>query len=172
MKISANSTHRANLAAKSLAGAVGGIVGSLLMNKFQASLSKLDQPLERSQPEPPKGDDATVKTAQKISDAVGGHRLTPAEKKWAGPLVHYSFGALVGALYGGLSDKVPLLSASCGALYGAAIWLGAVEIAVPAAGLAPQTSRLGPHLKALASHLVYGISLELSRRAVLKALPN
>jgi putative membrane protein len=100
--------------------------------------------------------------AQVISEATTGHHLTPREKKTAQPLVHYSFGTLVGAVYGAMAAKVPAAKAGSGTVYGAAVWLLADEVGVPMAGLSkpPQAIPAQKHLEALASHLVYGLTVE------------
>src|SRR5207248_211947 len=100
-----------------------------------------------------------------------GHRLAPAKKKPAGSAVHYAFGTLVGAAYGALAEAVPLSSRAYGTLYGAAVWLAADEIAVPALGLGERPTRTPPiaHVKALASHLVYGLTTDLTRRTIQRA---
>jgi len=56
--------------------------------------------------------------------------------------------------------------------FGAAVWAIADEGIVPAAGLSksPTEYPLSIHAYALASHLVYGLTTELVRRTVRKAL--
>jgi putative membrane protein len=144
-----------------LAGAAGGLVGSLAMNQFQALVT--EEPQSSSG-----GDDATVKTAQAISHRVFDHNLTKDEKKWSGPAVHYAFGALAGALYGLLAETVPGVASGGGTVFGAALWLAADEIGVPAFGLghSPLKTPASSHIKALASHLVFGLTTGLTRQTV------
>lgn len=56
--------------------------------------------------------------------------------------------------------------------FGAAVWFVADEIALPALGLSkkPTDYPAGVHTKALASHLVYGLSTDLVRKGVRRAL--
>jgi putative membrane protein len=49
-----------------------------------------------------------MKTADRISEALQGRHLTKDEKKKAGSVVHYAFGALMGAVYGGSVEINPL----------------------------------------------------------------
>lgn len=153
-------------------GAVAGLAGAFAMNQFQSLLSSLSE----SGRQPPKeeseeaSEDATVKTAKAISENVFQHQLTGEEKKWAGPVVHYGFGATVGAAYGALAETSCVATAGLGTGYGTAVWAVADELAVPAFGLSqpiPETETTS-HLKALASHLVYGLTLDLTRRLLLK----
>jgi uncharacterized membrane protein YagU involved in acid resistance len=143
-----------------LAGAVGGLIGSFAMNQFQALFSERQSNSG--------GDDATVKTAQAISHGVFDHNLTEDEKKWSGPAVHYAFGTLAGAVYGLLAETVPGSGSGGGTVFGAALWLAADEIGVPALGLGPSPLKTpgSSHIKALASHLVFGLTTGLTRHTV------
>jgi uncharacterized membrane protein YagU involved in acid resistance len=149
------------------------------MNQFQAAVSAVAEsaaPKERERkglPEPTAkeksgGDDNTVEAAEAISEEVFGHELARYEKKWAGPLVHYGFGMALGAFYGACASALPV-EAGSGMGYGAAIWLGADEIAVPLVGLSgpPTDTPLSGHVNALASHLVYGLVTHFTRKLVL-----
>jgi len=113
-------------------------------------------------------DDATVKTAKAISEGIFGHKLTKDEKKPAGAAVHYAFGTATGGLYGAMAEVAPQVTAGAGIPFGAVFWAVADETAVPLLGLAkgPTEYPLSTHAYALASHLVYGLTAELSRRAV------
>ncbi len=154
------------------AGALGGLVGSFAMNQFQALLSAAsnagsDQQQEK-QPSS-QADDATVKTARAISRKLLHHELTQEEKKWAGPVAHYTFGTLLGAFYGLLAETVPLARAGAGTAYGAAVWLTADEISVPAFGLSQSAGNapLSSHAGALAAHLVFGVATAATRELIL-----
>lgn len=158
------------------AGVLGGLAASFVMNQFGAAWTKVEESLTPQKDQGANassgGDDATVKTANAISTGVLGHRLEAGEKKWAGPAVHYAFGALVGGVYGVAAESAPVTSIGYGTAYGSAVWLLADEIAVPAAGLSGPPAETTPkmHVKAWASHLVYGLVTDLTRRAVLKAV--
>lgn len=157
-----------------VAGAAGGVAAAFVMNQFQAVWGKVEKKVN---PPPPEekgqkgGDNATVQTAAGISKTVFRHELTQNEKKWAGPAVHYAFGGLVGALYGAMASTNRMAMAGGGTGYGSAVWLLADEIGVPAAGLSAPPTKTPPmkHLQAWASHLVYGLVTEGTRRAILKA---
>lgn len=117
-------------------------------------------------------DNATVKAAQAISEGIFDHKLTKSEKEPAGAAVHYAFGAASGGLYGAMAEVAPQITAGAGVPFGAVFWLVADEGAVPLLGLAkgPTEYPLSTHAYALASHLVYGLTTELSRRAVRQVL--
>jgi uncharacterized membrane protein YagU involved in acid resistance len=112
-----------------------------------------------------KPDDATVKVAAAATSLVG-YRLGQAEKAPAGSVVHYAFGAVVGAVYGAAAEIVPMVSRAFGLPFGAAVWLGAHVVAVPALGLAESPVRQPATKEAeeFGLHLVYGAITELVRR--------
>jgi putative membrane protein len=153
-----------------ISGALGGLLGAYTMNQFQAGLAKLSKP--QPQPGQQNGDDATVKVASAISESTVGHELTTEEKEVAGPAVHYAFGAAMGALYGALAEMSPRFRMGWGMPFGTALWFGADEVFVPAFRLSkhPTEYPLSTHASALASHLVYGLSVDAVRRAVRTAL--
>ncbi|HYV11683.1 MAG TPA: DUF1440 domain-containing protein [Pyrinomonadaceae bacterium] len=171
-----------------VAGLASGLVASWTMNQFQAAWTRIAEGNEKShgaqsmQPsEGSKGDqaqdtndqdDATVETAKAISETVFGHELQESEKEPAGAAVHYAFGTLSGGLYGVLAEVTPQVTTAAGLPFGAGFWLLADEISVPLLGLSkgPTEYPVSTHVYALASHLVYGVTAELGRRAVRQVL--
>jgi uncharacterized membrane protein YagU involved in acid resistance len=178
--------HEVSIWKGMVAGLAGGLVASWTMNQFQAAWTRMAEGSEKShgaqsmQPsEGSKGeqdtaeqDDATVKTAKAISKQVFGHELQESEKEPAGAAVHYAFGTVTGGLYGALAEVTPQVTTATGLPFGAAFWLLADEITVPLLGLSkgPTQYPASTHVYALASHLVYGVTAELGRRAVRQVL--
>ncbi len=166
------------------AGLAGGLAASWTMNRFQGLWSALARTRERAraaaqaggrgdaapQPKQQGGQDenATVKTASAISQRLFHHPLTEGEKEAAGPVVHYTFGTSMGGLYGIATEVMPAAGSGAGMPFGAAVWLAADEIAVPALSLSKPASEapLSSHVYALASHLVYGLTADAVRRLV------
>jgi putative membrane protein len=158
-----------------VAGLVGGLVASFVMTQFQGVWSAAGEALGQKQSEPQQkndGDDATVKTAKAIAEPILNRPLKKSEKKSAGPMVHYAFGGLMGAAYGAASEVMPSSRKWLGLPYGAALFVGADEIAVPALGLSesPEKTPISMHLNGFVSHLVYAVSLETVRRSVRRVL--
>jgi putative membrane protein len=176
-----------------VAGAAGGLVASWVMNQFQALWSRRTHGIERShgaqslqyglprhgvarelleRGEERESDNAAVRIARLVSEDVFGHRLAESEKETAGAVAHYAMGATSGAVYGAAAELLPPATAGAGLPFGAAVWLIADELIVPALGLSkpPAAYPLSTHAYALASHLVYGLSTEMMRRAVRRAL--
>lgn len=160
------------------AGMLAGCAASWAMNQFRQLRPQNSPPGgEREQPEERQSvrqalheeeEDATVKTAQRISQRVFHHDLSDNEKQIAGPVVHYGYGSLVGAMYGGLAELLPAVSAGAGLPFGFALWLLGDEVAVPALGLAKPPTEYPPstHADALAAHFAYGFTTDLLRRVL------
>jgi putative membrane protein len=182
-----------------IAGLAGGLLASWTMNQFQAAWTRVAEGFEKphgaQSMQPSEGpnpaetadsnyasgqseedkehqDDATVETAKVISTNVFGHELKESEKKPAGAAVHYAFGTATGGLYGAMAEMTPQVTAGVGLPFGAVFWVVADEVAVPLLGLAkgPTAYPVSTHAYALASHLVYGVTAELGRRAVRQVL--
>jgi hypothetical protein len=157
-----------------VAGLAGGLVASWTMNRFQDIWTALaaDRDQTKAESNGEEQDDTTVRTASALSEGLFKHKLTKAEKKIAGPLVHYGLGTCVGGLYGAGAEVLPEVSTGAGLPFGAAFWLVVDEGAVPALNLSkgPFAYPLSTHVYALASHFVYGVTAELVRRSVRKAL--
>ncbi|HEY7863221.1 MAG TPA: DUF1440 domain-containing protein [Thermoanaerobaculia bacterium] len=158
------------------AGIAGGLVASGTMNLFQAAWTRFEEHNATSRrhtsKRKPREDDATVKAARAISEGLFGHRLTAKQKTIAGPMVHYVFGALAGGLYGVAAERSRHVTSAAGVPFGALFWLTADEIAVPLLRLSKPPDRypVSKHAYALASHLLYGATTELVRRALRRIL--
>jgi hypothetical protein len=164
------------------AGVIGGLAATIIMSQFQAAWGKASEALRREEDsysreeEDQQDEDATMKAAGMLA-AAGGSRLSHEEKKKARPLVHYAFGSAMGAAYGlanefapvGRKMLNPLLS---GSGFGTALFLGADEWAVPALGLAESAKKspVSSHIYGWASHLVYGLTLEMVSKTVRRSL--
>lgn len=171
------------------AGLIGGLIASWTMNRFQDVWSKLAQSNQRSprakdprsnhqeseeraEPSYEPEDDTTVRTASAISEGLFDHKLTQKEKKIAGPAVHYALGTGVGGLYGAVAEVAPKVTTGAGLPFGAVFWLIVDEGAVPLLGLSkgPRAYPLSTHAYALSSHFVYGLTAEIVRRVIRRAL--
>ena len=171
-------TATTRVARGTLAGFIGGAIASWMMNQYQAAEANAVVNRQDDQQQATRGrkskqaektasnDDATVKTAQRVSRALFDHELNSNEKKLAGPAVHYGYGAAVGALYGGLAELLPTVGVGLGIPYATLLWLLGDEVAVPALHLSKPATKtpVSAHASALATHFVYGISLDIGRR--------
>ncbi len=132
-----------------VAGLGGGLAASWAMNRYQGLWGSGGGG----------GGSAPAKVAEK---------LLPMAKERGATIMHYAFGTLVGGVYGGAAEKFAPVRAGMGLAYGAAVWLEADELAVPALGLSGPVTQYPwkSHVYALSSHLVYGAALEAARRGI------
>ena len=166
-----------HLARGIVAGIAGGLVAAWVMNEFMENLGpqiqKAVQGDDGGQTEQPqdgeKPDDATMKTADAVVATVtGGRHLSHEGKEKGGPIVHYAFGALMGAVYGAVAEELPSATVGFGTAFGAALFTGADLVAVPALNLSgssgdqPVSALATP----FAAHLVYGAATEAVRKLV------
>ncbi len=170
------------------AGAVGGAVASFAMNQFQSAASRLfEQPRQGEQEKKrarqaqgwkehrERGDgeeeNATVKAAVAVAEAAGTE-LDEDERRVGGNAMHYAFGVVTGALYGAAVEEWPAVRAGSGTIFGAAVWVAADEVAVPALGLSKRPTEYPPrvHAMALGAHLIYGLVTEFTRRGLRRGL--
>jgi hypothetical protein len=158
-----------------LIGAAGGLAGTVAMNYAQRVWTRAAGAVPpdsaggkhdaRDWQERGEGRNANELAAQAMATAIAGRRLTRTQLEIAAPLVHYSFGALLGALYGGAHLRCTRFSLRSGVAFGAAVWLLADEIAMPTIKLSqPTTERpVEMHLQSFAAHIVYGTVAEFAR---------
>ena len=104
--------------------------------------------------------------ASLVAEKVAGRPLTESEKDIGGPIAHYLFGAFAGALYGAAAESNPEAAAGFGMPFGATVWVAADEMGMPLLGVSepPTELPMSRHASALASHLVYGVTVECVRR--------
>jgi putative membrane protein len=161
------------------AGGCAGLIGAFMMVRFQHLIGgNADDGhghQERRAHASPNDTDgtfsdepATIQVASLTAEAVTGSPLEGRAKRIGGSTVHYAFSAAVGALYGAAAETYPGTTAVSGLPFGAALWVAADEVGVPLAGLArnPAEYPAYRHLTALASHLVFGLTVESVRRAL------
>jgi putative membrane protein len=166
-----------------VAGIVGGLAGTWAMSEFQAWWSRAVEGVEpqssggqhdaRDWQEIIEGQNANEIVAQTVATTTIGRPLNRRELGVAAPVVHYTFGAMLGGFYGGLAETSPSTTSLCGAAYGTAVWAAADEIAMPVLGLSHRTDAqpIERHLHSFAAHIVFGVATELVRRGVRAALP-
>jgi len=176
-----------------VAGAAGGLVGTIAMTQFQKAWQKTaerrqlgdgrqqrenwnQQRAQEQQEEHQheEKEDATMKATEKLA-RLAGTELTREQRGTASPFIHYGFGTAMGALWGLAMETSPRSirrqrSPFFGSIFGSGLFLGADEVAVPALGLAEAAQKPSSHLYAWASHLVYGLTAEFVRRQVRERL--
>jgi len=151
-------------------GFVGGLIGAGVMSAGHALVMQLRGDKALPATTEAKEEDSTVKVAARLSELVRERPLDESEKPVAGNVVHYGFGAAMGLLYGVTAPALPLVSVGAGAAFGAAVWLGAHAMVVPALGLARSPLRQPFAKEALefVLHLAYGVTVGLVHRAAVR----
>jgi len=156
------------------AGLAGGLAGTWVMSQYQALWQKAARKGEDKHEEETgvESEPVTVKTAVSLSRYLLHHELTPQEKKIAGPMVHYSFGTKMGGVYGAIAESSDAVATPAGLPFGAALWLAADELTIPALGLSRPITEypLSTHLYGLTAHLVWAAVADGVRRLVRKAM--
>ena len=176
-------SKRRNLGAGVAAGVVGGLAAAWAMNVFSEGpgkklsegvqdegVARQETREQRKRPESAEKEDATMKMADGIAMATTGEHLTREKKETYGPVVHYAFGAVMGGLYGGLAEYVPMVRSGFGTTFATALFAGVDLVGVPLAGLTPLPTEqpMSALVTPYATHLVYGVTTELVRRVARK----
>jgi uncharacterized membrane protein YagU involved in acid resistance len=171
-------------------GLAAGIAATLIMDQFQklsaASQTAVEKQIKLAKGESPEQieheqeqareqaaqqEGSTEIVARKVAE-VTGNTLDKQQKKTAGQAVHYTFGTLMGLLYGVSAELLPEVTTGAGTAFGTLLFLAADEVAVPAFQLSPAPAETSTtdHLQHWAAHVVYGGSLELMRSLIARAL--
>lgn len=180
--------HRSNPLAGAAAGALGGLIGSWAMIRFNYWIGP-DGGTEEDRRRPhghhrdeahPNEWDGTIAdepgsraAASAVAETVTGRPLTESEKDVGGPIAHYLFGVMAGALYGAAVEVKPETASGLGLPFGATVWVTADEMGMPLLGFAdaPTEIPVSRHASALGTHLVFGLTVEVVRR-MLRGAPR
>ena len=162
LRIVSTGVSSGNVVRGAIVGLVGGLLAAGAMSVAHRVLSDLDP-----EPEAPsaKPEDPTVKVAR-AATSLAGYTLAEHQKPRAGAVVHYAFGAVVGAVYGIVAETAPIVTTAFGVPFGIGVWFGAHVVAVPAMGLSDPPTRqpVGNEAEEFGLHVVYGAVTEIVRR--------
>lgn len=155
-------------------GIAAGAVAAAIMDGYWMLLEKV--PGDRPEQKPKKGGDqqkdepSTQIIADKVSKAVSGEAVPKQDKAAAGVGVHYLTGTTFGALFGIVAALRPRTGLLAGLFYGTIIWLFLDELVLRALKIGPDPSKvsMGKHLEALGAHLVYGGTVALLTKLLLR----
>lgn len=110
---------------------VGLFAGLLAAGAMSLAYRGVEQMLPKpAAPAAQQPEDATVKVASAIL-GIAGRTLTEDEKPRAGTIVHYAFGASVGAVYGALAEIAPHAASSLSTRHRYAHWAGSPTVFAP-----------------------------------------
>ena len=142
-----------------LTGAVAGAIGVWVMDQVDWYAYDHEDPEARelTQAVRPHGKDSGHNMVSMAAEAVG---LDPIPQPHPiGVAMHYGLGVGPGMLYGAMRDRVPVLGAGRGLLYGFGLFVVQDEAINWAAGFAadPRKYPWQAHARGLLAHLVYGV---------------
>lgn len=155
-------------------GAVSGGVATWLMDVVTTAVQRRQSTAdeEREAAARPHGQSSVMNLVDLMSARVGV-RLDQSSREVAANVTHYALGAIPGAAYALLRDRVPALGFGRGLLFGAILWGVNDELLNTALGLAgpPDAYPASSHVRGLIGHLVLGVGTDVgieltgSRRA-------
>jgi putative membrane protein len=107
-----------------------------------------------------------------FAEQVAGRGLPDSQRKVAERSIHWVFGALAGAVYGAMTEYEPSLGAWRGAAFGITLNRITHESLLPKMGLSAPTrdQPTEERISEWVTHAVYGVTTDLVRRSVRKAL--
>ncbi|WP_260929240.1 DUF1440 domain-containing protein [Novosphingobium sp. 9] len=149
-----------DIGAGAAAGGVAGIAASAIMNGFQRLVSPIFEPTSAGLAP------ATERAANRVAIVLTGSGISKEDRTASGTAVHYIVGTATGALYGAMAETQPKLTRWHGLAFGLVAATLVDQLAVPLLGLArpPWRYTLRTHLYGYASHLVFGLATEATRR--------
>ncbi len=148
-------------------GAVAGLAGTFAIEKAFGLMQKFTgESVEGEGQEP-----GTHVLAERLHHVVGAEP-TAERKARLGQVIHWSYGASWGALYGALRNRVPALSWGMGVPFGLLFGVLSDEILVTLAGLAPPPREIPTkqHVQMIAGHVVYAAAADAAYGVLNKAL--
>jgi putative membrane protein len=160
-------------------GMIGGIVATWVLDMYQQGALEATRRAEnavgtgpvlsRHQEEQMHDQErAHVQTAERIVKSTIGKRLSRSQRRDAAPVVHYAIGALAGAAYGVAAELIPAVRAGYGTGFASILFMGGSQSLLPGFGFGPEKS--AGQGDGLSGHLVYGATLETTRRILRSVL--
>lgn len=156
-----------------VAGGAAGFLGCLAMAGFQELVARSSddgQRRDHGPHAPSAGQENTTEKAARNVARQFGRRLTLREKQQAGRALHYGFGTFMGMFFGVAAEYLPIVGLGAGTAFGTVLFLATDEATLPLLNLASRAGETpaADHLLHWASHAVYGTSMELTRRALVR----
>jgi putative membrane protein len=145
-----------------LKGALAGLVGGIVGSGAKVVVEKIFPPRNPGQTPPP----------AILAERVSGHPLSPVEQQVATQGIHWTFGAIAGAVYGAAVEMEPKAAAWQGAAFGLALNKLTHESLLPKMGPVEATvrQRTQERQSEWVSHAVYGVVTDVVRRLVRRGL--
>lgn len=141
-----------------LAGAVAGLVATAIKTVWEEALPA--RPANRDSP--------PVVLAERAKEEAVGENLTKSEKPIVEKSLHWAFGTSIGAVYGGVVEVLPATQKGLGGLLGTALYGVTHGSVLPMMNTEPWPLKqpLKFATSEFASHILYGVVVEFTRRQV------
>ncbi|RXH56777.1 DUF1440 domain-containing protein [Granulicella sibirica] len=145
-----------------LKGLFAGLIGGLAGAAAKTVAEKIYPPRVHGEPEP----------SEVVIEKATDGEASDETKEIGAEAIHWAFGAMAGAAYGGLVEYYPAASSKEGASFGLTLAALTHGGALPAMGLgaAPEDQTAQEKTSEMSSHLVYGVVTEIVRGMVRKML--
>jgi putative membrane protein len=161
------------------AGFIGGIVATWVLDKYQQGALEVTRRAENAvgagsvlshhQEIQLRGQQrAHAETADRLAKSTLGKGLSRRQRRDAVPIIHYAVGALAGGAYGLAAELIPAVRAGYGTGYASLLFMGGSQSLLPGFGFGVQNN--GAQGDGLSGHLVYGATLEATRRVLRRLL--
>ena len=144
-------------------GAAAGAVGTWVMDLVTTGLLNAQSPevTAREEAARPNGKGSVENLIERL-ESMTGVELSDSQRTLAAQAIHYGLGVVPGAAYGVLRDRVPILGAGRGLLYGLALFVGNDEYMNTRLGLAGSYGDypIETHWRGFVGHLALGLTTD------------
>jgi predicted lipid-binding transport protein (Tim44 family) len=157
------------------AGIIGGIVATWVLDKYQQGALEATRAAENAVNAGPilsrRQEDrlreqqlAHAEAAERIAQSTFGKGLSRSQRRNAAPIVQYAIGALAGGAYGFAVEILPVVRRGYGTGYSNLLFLGGSQAMLPWLNLGTRQKISPVKNGGLSAALVYGATLETTRR--------
>lgn len=146
-------------------GAIAGAIGTWVMDWATTKMWDRESPEDRAQEEAawPNGK-PSVPNMVDFGERITGFRFDPELRPKVEQVVHYGLGVGPGVLYALLRDRVPVLGAGRGTVYGLLLFAVNDELLNTTLGFAgpPDAYPATAHVRGLVGHVALGVVTDLA----------
>jgi predicted lipid-binding transport protein (Tim44 family) len=157
------------------AGILGGIVATWVLDKYQQGALDATRAAENAVNAEPflsrrqedrlrEQQQAHAEAAERIAQSTFGKGLSRNQRRNAAPIVQYAIGALAGGAYGFVVEILPVVRRGYGTGYSNLLFLGGSQAMLPWLNLGTRQKITPVKNGGLSAALVYGATLETTRR--------
>lgn len=148
-------------------GAIGGLVGTVVMGKVASALYAREPEEKRAREEQLRKEPPFMVLAERLIEQAG-LEVTDERKQRVGTALHWGYGATWGAFYGIVRRRAPALSRAWGIPFGIAFALVGDELMNSVMGLAapPTEFPIDAHVRGLVAHVGFTVAADRTVRAL------